>query len=117
MVEDGLEIVSKEKMEFGKSLLLTVLEKNAACLELIKPKLKNWDADRIAALDMIILKLGTCEMLYFETIPVKVTINEYIDIEQIFESSILEKLKELYSDLKWDFPCLNEKISKYFLWN
>ena len=44
-------------------------------------------------------------------------INEYIDIEQIFESSILEKLKELYSDLKWDFPCLNEKISKYFLWN
>lgn len=41
-------------------------------------------------------------------------INEYIDIEQIFESSILEKLKELYSDLKWDFPCLNEKISKFF---
>ena len=38
-------------------------------LELIKPKLKNWDAERIAALDLIILQMGICEFLYFETIP------------------------------------------------
>lgn len=74
------EILSKEKWEFAKTLLQTVLDKKEICLELIKPKLKNWDADRIAALDLIILQMGVCEFLFFETIPTKVTINEYIDL-------------------------------------
>jgi len=74
------DILSKEKWEFAKTLLSTVLEKAPVTIEMIKPKLKNWDADRIAALDMIILQMGVCEFLYFETIPTKVTINEYIDL-------------------------------------
>ena len=74
------DILSKDKWEFAKTLLTTVLEKSAFTLELIKPKLKNWDADRIAALDLIILQMGVCEFLYFDTIPTKVTINEYIDL-------------------------------------
>ena len=74
------EIMSKEKWEFAKSLVQTVLDKKEVCMELIKPKLKNWDAERIAALDLIILQMGVCEFLYFETIPTKVTINEYIDL-------------------------------------
>ncbi|MFZ1370026.1 MAG: transcription antitermination factor NusB, partial [Ferruginibacter sp.] len=74
------EILSKEKWEFAKSLLQTVLDKKEICMELIKPKLKNWDADRIAALDLIILQMGVCEFLFFDTIPTKVTINEYIDL-------------------------------------
>ena len=49
------EILSKEKWDFAKGLLQTVLDKKEVCMELIKPKLKNWDADRIAALDLIIL--------------------------------------------------------------
>jgi DNA polymerase elongation subunit (family B) len=45
-------------------------------------------------------------------------IETYIDYEQIFESSILKKLKELYIDIGWkDFPPLNEKISKFFSWD
>ena len=75
-----MEILSKDKWEFAKSLLQTVLDKHEVCMELIKPKLKNWDADRIAALDLIILQMGVCEFLFFETIPTKVTINEYIDL-------------------------------------
>ncbi len=74
------EFVSKDKMDFAINLLNTVLDKAEYSLELIKPKLKNWDADRIAALDLIILQMGVCEFLYFETIPTKVTINEYIDL-------------------------------------
>ena len=74
------DILSKEKWEFAKGLLNTVLDKASYTIELIKPKLKNWDADRIAALDLIILQMGVCEFLYFETIPTKVTINEYIDL-------------------------------------
>lgn len=79
-------ILSKEKLEFAKSLLLTTLDKTAVTLELIKPKLKNWDADRIAALDLIILQMGVCEFLYFETIPTKVTINEYIDLAKEYST-------------------------------
>jgi DNA polymerase elongation subunit (family B) len=41
-------------------------------------------------------------------------VENYIDVESIFESSILEKLKELYKDLGWDFPVLNSKIYKFF---
>ena len=61
-------------------------DKTDHTLELIKPKLKNWDADRIAALDLIILQMGVCEFLYFETIPTKVTINEYIDLAKAYST-------------------------------
>jgi transcription antitermination protein NusB len=80
------EMVSKEKLDFAKGLLQTTLEKSKVCLELIKPKLKNWDADRIAALDLIILQMGVCEFLFFETIPTKVTINEYIDLAKEYST-------------------------------
>jgi transcription antitermination protein NusB len=79
-------ILTKDKLDFAKELTLTVLEKEAHSKELIKPKLKNWDADRIAALDMIILQMGVCEFLYFETIPTKVTINEYIDLAKEYST-------------------------------
>ena len=80
------EMLSKDKWEFAKGLLETVLEKKELCMELIKPKLKNWDADRIAALDLIILQMGVCEFLFFETIPTKVTINEYIDLAKEYST-------------------------------
>ena len=69
-----------------KTLLTTVLEKEKHLESFIIPKLKNWDAERIAALDMIIMKLGVAEFLYFETIPPKVTINEYIDIAKEYST-------------------------------
>lgn len=81
-----LDILSQEKRDFAQSLLRTVMEKTDVTLDLIKPKLKNWDADRIASLDMIILQMGVCEFLFFETIPTKVTINEYIDIAKAYST-------------------------------
>ncbi len=83
---DFNEFVSKEKMEFAKGLLDTTLEKKEISMELLKPKLKNWDAERIAALDLIIIQMGICEFLYFETIPTKVTINEYIDLAKEYST-------------------------------
>ncbi len=80
------DFLSLEKRTFAKDLLSTVLEKSEQTLELIKPKLKNWDADRIAALDLILLQMGVCEFLYFETIPTKVTINEYIDLAKSYST-------------------------------
>lgn len=80
------DLISKEKLDFAKGLLKTVIDKEAVTLELIKPKLKNWDADRIASLDLILLQMGVCEFLYFETIPTKVTINEYIDLAKAYST-------------------------------
>ena len=80
------EILSKEKWDFAKSLLETTIEKKEVSMELLKPKLKNWDAERIAALDLIIIQMGICEFLFFETIPTKVTINEYIDLAKDYST-------------------------------
>jgi len=80
------DILSKEKWAFAKDLLQTVQDKREQLLELIKPKLKNWDADRVASLDLILLQMGISEFLYFETIPTKVTINEYIDLAKDYST-------------------------------
>jgi len=80
------EMVGAEKMKFAVDLLEAVIDKDNFCLELIKPKLINWDSERIALLDMILIKMGVCELLYFETIPTKVTINEYIDLAKEYST-------------------------------
>ena len=81
------EIISKDKEQFAYGLLQTVLDKEAFLLDIIKPKLKNWDPERIALLDMVLMKMGLSEFLYFETIPPKVTINEYIDLAKDYSTA------------------------------
>jgi len=81
------EMISEEKWNFAKALLQTVREKSEHLESLIIPKLKNWDPERIALLDMILMKMGVAEFLYFETIPPKVTINEYIDLAKEYSTS------------------------------
>ncbi len=80
------QLIGKEKNEFGLSLCKTFIDKVEYCEELFVPKLKNWDEGRIAVLDRIIITLGLCELLYFETIPAKVTINEYIDLAKEYST-------------------------------
>jgi N utilization substance protein B len=80
------EMVSPDKASFARDLLAAVLEKKEVTLGMIRPKLKNWDADRIATLDMILMQMGVCEFLFFETIPPKVTINEYIDLAKEYST-------------------------------
>jgi N utilization substance protein B len=101
--------VAPDKWQYARQLLHTVMEKEDYLMELIKPKLKNWDSDRIALIDMVLLKMGLTELLYFETIPTKVTINEYIDIAKDystqqsgqFVNGILDSIhKELISQNK-----------------
>lgn len=80
-------MIGPDKELFAKDLLKTVLEKNDFLQGMIIPKLKNWDPERIALLDMILMKMGVAEFLYFETIPPKVTINEYIDLAKDYSTS------------------------------
>lgn len=79
-------MLGADKAQFARDLLKTVLEKSEHLQSLIIPKLKNWDPDRIALLDMILMKMGLAEFLYFETIPPKVTINEYIDLAKEYST-------------------------------
>ncbi len=80
-------LLDNDKMSYAKLLLTTTIDKKEFLLEQITPKFKNWDADRIATLDLIILQMGLSELLYFETIPTKVTINEYIDIAKEYSTN------------------------------
>jgi N utilization substance protein B len=81
-----LDLVGEEKMKFANDLLQTAIDKKTIAEEIIVPKLKNWDPERIAVIDMILLRLGVCELVYFDTIPTKVTINEYIDLAKEYST-------------------------------
>lgn len=83
---DFQQFVSNEKLKFAKDLLLSVIEKEEVCNDYIKDKLQNWDPERTAILDMILMRMGICEFLFFETIPPKVTINEYIDLAKDYST-------------------------------
>lgn len=83
---DFKNLLSADKAQFAKALLQTVIEKADHLESIIVPKLKNWDPERIAHLDMVLMKMGVAEFLYFETIPPKVTINEYIDLAKEYST-------------------------------
>jgi N utilization substance protein B len=77
--------------EFGQALLIKTCQEDVSLLDEIEPTLKNWDADRVATLDMIMIKMALCELLHFPTIPTKVTLNEFVEISKIYST---EKSKE-----------------------
>jgi N utilization substance protein B len=81
-----MNLLSGEKKEYAHDLLQAVIDKEAYCMELIEPKLNNWDKDRVALIDLLLLRMGLCEFLFFPTIPTKVTINEYIDIAKQYST-------------------------------
>lgn len=81
-----LNLLSGEKKEYAHDLLMTVIDKEPYCMELIEPKLNNWDKERVALIDLLLLRMGLCEFMYFPTIPTKVTINEYIDIAKQYST-------------------------------
>jgi transcription antitermination protein NusB len=83
---DGFSEEDLLTIEFGQQLLIKAYKQDEALLEDIKPMLKNWEADRVASIDMISLKMALCELLYFPTIPTKVTINEYVDISKMYST-------------------------------
>lgn len=99
----------EEDREFvGNLFRKTVLNEVALAKEYID-KTPNWDADRIAEIDTIILKMAICEFLKFPSIPIKVTINEYLEIAKeystpkssIFINGILDNLvKEFQAEDK-----------------
>jgi N utilization substance protein B len=83
-------------LEFGEELLRKTCEEDRALFTEIEPTLRNWDAERVAILDMVMLKMALCELLHFPTIPTKVTINEFVEISKIYST---EKSREFINGI------------------
>lgn len=63
-------------------MLEVTVSRDKELTDMIAAKTQNWEMDRIAGTDQIILKMALAEMLNFRNIPVKVTINEYIELSK-----------------------------------
>lgn len=95
-----------EDLEFGVELIKKTLLNNEFFDAEIEGKTPNWDKDRIAEIDLILIKMAICEYLKFPSIPVKVTLNEYLEIAKdystpksnIFINGVLDRLLKEYTD-------------------
>lgn len=78
----------KDKLDkiFAKDLLKKTIKSYSNYNNEISKKIKNWDADRIARLDYVMLNMAICELIEFKTIPIKVTLNEYIEISKEYST-------------------------------
>lgn len=76
----------KEDPDFARKLLRSVLTKGEKLREMIDLNTKNWELDRIAFMDIIIMEVALCELLDFPTIPINVTLNEYIEIAKNYST-------------------------------
>ena len=100
--------VNEEDREFMIDLFRKSVLHHADYDDEIDGKTPNWDNDRIAEIDMILIKMALTEFLYFPSIPTKVTINEYIEIAKdystqkssYFVNGVLDKLLKEYQEAK-----------------
>lgn len=95
-----------EDEQFGKDLLRKTMLHEATFLKDIEGKTPGWDQERYAELDRVLITMGLCEFSKFPSIPVKVTINEYLELAKeystprssIFINGVLDKLAKEYKE-------------------
>ena len=79
------------KNEDEKKFLIDLFKKtvlqDAKLNQYVENKLTNWDKERVAIIDNILLKMATAEFLYFPSIPIKVTINEYLELAKEYSTA------------------------------
>ncbi|MEZ4857179.1 MAG: transcription antitermination factor NusB [Flavobacteriaceae bacterium] len=96
----------EEDKEYSTQLLRKVILNNNSLSNEVEGKTPNWDTERIADIDLLILKMGIAEFLYFPSIPIRVTINEYLEVSKeystpkssFFINGILDKLVKEFSE-------------------
>lgn len=76
----------EEDKEFARQLFRQTILHNQEFEQSISERTKNWEVERIALMDILILKMALAELITFSNIPVKVTINEFIDISKEFST-------------------------------
>ena len=81
---EGIDIDEAIDKEYIKKICLTIKEKNEMINSLINSNAKNWSVDRIAKVDLAILKLAIAEIIAIDDIPQKVSVNEAIELAKIY---------------------------------
>ncbi len=76
----------EDDIKFMRELVKQTIKDDAYFTQIIGEKTQNWDADRIAMVDIILMKMALCEILHQSSIPIKVSINEYIDISKDYST-------------------------------
>lgn len=102
----GSPTKDSEEIEMAQHLFLTTAKNSAAYEAQVAEISDNWDPSRIAVMDLLIIKLTLTEFLHCPTIPVKVTINEYLEITKNystpnssrFVNGVLDKLRIVMED-------------------
>jgi|SRR5690554_147352 len=97
---------NEEDREYAVQLFRKVILNEEKLHAEITGKTPNWDQDRIADVDLIILKMGIAEFLFFPSIPVRATINEYLEVSKeystpkssVFVNGILDKIVKEFSE-------------------
>jgi N utilization substance protein B len=101
VVENG----ESDDLYFAKELFTKTIQNDEQYTEIVSSKIQNWETERIAYIDFILIKMAICEFCEFPTIPLRVTLNEYIEISKFYSTpksrnfinglldSILETLK------------------------
>ena len=72
--------------EFAKRLVIESIRHRTRIDKIIRAKVANWDFKRIALIDRLILRIAICELIYFDEIPPKVTMNEAIELAKLFST-------------------------------
>jgi N utilization substance protein B len=103
----------KEDLEYAKKLLRNTIEKHEENNSLIKNSVKNWELERIAFTDYLLIQMAITEVVGFKSIPVKVTMNEFIEISKIFSTSKSSKfingiLESVFAELKKEKKIIKE---------
>ena len=81
---DGIDPNADE--DFVKNLFRETINHADELGRLVADNTNNWEKERICVMDMLILKMALAELLYFPFVPVKVTMNEYIEISKYFST-------------------------------
>lgn len=81
------EVQDEKLISFGKELINKVLINKNEFDQRIKQRVSNWEMNRIALIDRILLRMALCEIIYFPDIPPKVSINEAIEIAKTFSTA------------------------------
>jgi len=76
----------EEEIEFAETLMNACIEESGRFDQMIIEKLKNWELDRVSLIDRILMKLAVTEFLYLPTVPLKVSINEYLEISKLYST-------------------------------
>jgi N utilization substance protein B len=88
--DEELELMPLYKAEEDRDFMLELFRKtildDSSNLALIGEKIANWEPERIASMDLLLMKMAITEVMNFPGIPVKVTLNEYIEISKLFSS-------------------------------